>query len=109
MGTIEENSVLHPFWLEELGGGRLRLGLSESWLETLTAEPVGLELAPPGTRLARGDTLGFLHLAERVHDLRAPAALEVLAVNEAAEADARLVRLSPYERGWLIEARLSAA
>ena len=98
------------YWVDALGGARFRLGLAEGWLERLSADPVALEIAPAGTRVRQGETLGFLHEPGRVHDLRAPFALTVERPNEAAEGDARLVRLSPYARGWLLEgARAEAA
>ncbi len=83
----------------------MRLGLSVAFLETLGGEPVGIELAPAGSRIRQGDTLGFVHTPERAFDLRAPKDLEIVTTNPEAEADPRLVRLAPYTRGWLIEAR----
>lgn len=94
-----------PFWAKETADGLMRLGLSESFLETLGGEPVGLELAPAGSRIKKGETLGFLHTPERAFDLRAPKNLEIINVNAAAESDPRLVRLAPYTRGWLMEVR----
>ena len=99
-----------PFWTAELNDGteRLRLGIAESFLEEhgpggREPEIVGLELVAVGTRLHRGDALGFVHLPDRVVDLRAPFDLVVARRNEAAIADPRLVRTSPYLRGWLKE------
>ncbi|MCE5229757.1 glycine cleavage system protein H [bacterium] len=99
-----ETPELYPFWAEDAAGD-VRLGLSESFLETLGGEPVGIELAPPGSRIRKGDTLGFLHTPERAFDLRAPRALEIIEVNPAAESDPRLVKLAPYTRGWLMLVR----
>lgn len=95
----------YPFWAQESDGEVVRLGLSESFLEALGGDPVGIELAPPGSRIGKGETLGFLHTPERAFDLRAPRDLEILKINSAAESDPRLVRLAPYMRGWLMEAR----
>lgn len=95
----------YPFWVKEADGEAVRLGLSESFLETLGGEPVGLELAPAGSKIRKGETLGFLHTPERAFDLRAPRDLEILNVNSAAESDPRLVRFAPYTRGWLMQAR----
>ena len=104
---MREDPSHDPFWLEDLARpGCARMGLRESFLETLAEECVGLELAPVGSRLVRGDAFGFLHTGSRTHDLRAPFDLEILALNPAALADPGIVRLSPYGRGWLAEVRI---
>lgn len=105
MTPIQENPDIYPFWSDETAEGRVRLGLSESFLETLGGDPVGIELAPAGSKIRHGETLGFLHTPEKAFDLRAPKALEIISMNEDAEADPRLVRLAPYTRGWLMEIR----
>lgn len=84
-------------------GGRLRLGLAEAFIETLDAPAVSVELADAGARIKAGDTFGFLQTSLGTHDLRAPFALHVLAVNGAVLTDARLAALSPTGRGWLAE------
>jgi glycine cleavage system H lipoate-binding protein len=104
---MREDASTYPFWLEEAAeAGRARLGLSEVFLEKLGEPCLGLELLGAGTRLERGESLGFLHGATRTLDLRAPFALELLALNPAALENPALVRLSPYARGWLAEVRL---
>lgn len=103
-----ENAATEPFWIDELAGeeSRARVGLTEPFLELIEEEVVGLELARPGMALVAGDLLGFLHTATRTLDLRLPFPLKVLAVNEEAVRDARLVRVAPYGRGWLAEVQL---
>ena len=104
---MREDEATYPFWLEETGEpGRRRLGLSEVYLETLTHPLVGLELTAPQTRVNPGDTFGFLHTDSGSLDLRAPLRMEILETNTAALADARLVRVSPYNRGWLALVRV---
>jgi glycine cleavage system H lipoate-binding protein len=106
-----EDPATASFWLDAIPGapGRARLGLTEAFLESLVTEGrelevVGLELLPEGSQLRSGDSLGLLHLPDRAIDLRVPFALTILARNAAVLADPRLVRTSPYARGWLIEA-----
>lgn len=104
---MREDAETYPFWIDrQPETGSWRMGLCAAFVEDLPAEPVGLDLASVGTRLRRGDTLGFLHTPERTHDLRAPCSLEVMAVNAAALADARLAGASSYGRGWFLEVRL---
>jgi glycine cleavage system H lipoate-binding protein len=92
-------------WIQSAGPGLARLGVDEQFLETFDEEIVGLELAPAGTRLRRGEAFGFLHAATRTFDLRAALGLEIVEVNALALADPRRVRESPYGEGWLILAR----
>ena len=95
------------FWCEpQPAGGVVRIGCIEAWMEGLGGDPVGLELLPAGTQVMAGDSFGMLHLPERSVDLRSPWTLKITTVNREALNDARLVKLSPSYRGWLIEAVL---
>jgi glycine cleavage system H lipoate-binding protein len=101
-----------PFWIDELAGDppRARLGLTQDFIESLSPadrppEIVGLELLPVGARLLPGDSFGLLQFPDRSVDLRAPFALTILDRNQRAIADPRLVAVSPYDQGWLIEFR----
>lgn len=100
---MREDPSTYPFWADEREGGLARLGLAESFLENLGDDPIAVELASPGARIRPGETLGFIYTPEQPYELRAPRALEIVAVNEAAESDPRLVKLAPYGRGWLLE------
>ncbi|HPK03070.1 MAG TPA: glycine cleavage system protein H [Candidatus Sumerlaeota bacterium] len=102
---LREDKALHPFWFEEAAEapGAGRIGLTEAFLESVGEEIVGLELARAGDRVRAGETFGFLHTHRRSLDLRAPRSLRIRSINAAAVADARLVRQSPYGRGWLAE------
>lgn len=94
------------FWFVAEGETQ-RMGLEEGFLEGLEAEIVALELAPRGTALRAGDTFGLITLVTRTIDLRAPRAFRVVEVNAVAEQDPRLVRYSPYAKGWLLRVVLA--
>ena len=97
-----ENETTYPFWIEEAPPGEpAKLGLGIAFVEEIKEEFVGMELARPGSRLAAGDTLGILYTGTRALDLRLPFAISLASVNAEALADPRLVKLSPYGRGWL--------
>jgi glycine cleavage system H protein len=68
---------------------------------------VYVELPKPGTRLARMDVFGTVEAVKAVSDLYAPVSGEVIAVNEALEANPALVNSDPYGEGWMIRVRLS--
>ena len=95
-----------PFWTEHQAElGLIRIGLTESFLETLEDDLVGLEWTVFSGHARKADTLGLLHTSRRSIDLRAPFAMEVLEVNSEVLQDPRLVRDSPYCDGWLAEVR----
>lgn len=102
---MREDESSYPFWVEDATEGRARMGVVQAFLEELGEEVLGVELAPPETRLARGDTMGFLHTGTRTVDLRVPFGLEIIQINEEAVRDPRLVGRSAYGRGWLAEVR----
>lgn len=101
--AAEPFQKFYPYWLQSYGGDGPwhRLGLDESFLETLEGILVGLELIEPGTHIDVGDTFGFVHLADHTIDLRAPFRMVLIERNDDATSDPRRVRLSPYHEGWL--------
>ena len=97
---------IYSFWRQALAAPRCwRLGLCEAFFEAHSARVLQAELAPPGTRLRQGDSFGFLHTASGSEDLRAPHAMEILAVNPLLEGHADLTQTASYGRGWLVEVK----
>jgi len=92
------------WWLEDLGGGTVRLGLTGFELEA-RGSAATVSLAPevtPGASLAEGAALG--RIGDR--ELVAPFPLAVRARHDAlAETVAELLE-DPYGAGWLLEARV---
>jgi glycine cleavage system H protein len=83
----------------------IRIGLTESYLECLEEELVGLEWLVRQGVVRKGDAIALLHTAHGSTSLRAPFAMEILAVNGDLAQDPRLLRDSPYYEGWLAEVR----
>jgi glycine cleavage system H lipoate-binding protein len=87
-------------WLRRREGGALEVGvddLAERLLPSVTA----VELASPGTVLARGETLAVLHGGGRAVTIPSPVAGTIAGVNAAALRDPALVKREGYGRGWL--------
>lgn len=68
---------------------------------------VFVELPGVGDTLERGDTFGAVEAVKAVSDLYMPAGGEVVAINEALDADPSLVNSDPYGEGWMIKVRIS--
>ncbi len=87
--------------------GLVRVGLDDLGQAT-SGDLAQIVLRPVGERVRRGDELGTLEAQKYVGPLRAPVAGEIVARNEAALRDPRLVNEHPYDGGWLVLLRSTA-
>ncbi len=67
---------------------------------------VYVELPAPGDQFGHMEAFGTVEAVKTVSELFCPAAGEIVAVNEALEADPGLVNSDPYGEGWMIRLRL---
>jgi len=67
---------------------------------------VFVELPEVGRRLAAAEAFGVIESVKTASDLYAPAAGEVVAVNESLGASPELVNSDPYGDGWMVRLRL---
>jgi glycine cleavage system H protein len=67
---------------------------------------VFVELPEVGRRLAAAEAFGVIESVKTASDLYAPAAGEVVAVNESLAASPELVNSDPYGAGWMVRLRL---
>jgi glycine cleavage system H protein len=70
---------------------------------------VFVELPEVGRRLAAAEAFGVIESVKTASDLYAPAAGEVVAVNEALATSPELVNEDPYGSGWMVRLRLDDA
>ena len=68
---------------------------------------VYVELPSVGDTFQRGDVFGTVEAVKAVSDLFAPVSGEIVAINEALDADPSLVNGDPYGEGWMIKVRIS--
>lgn len=100
----------------------LRYTKDHEWLRTegdeavvgitaYAAEELGdivfVELPDVGRTVTRDETFGVIESVKTASDLFAPAAGEVIAINEALADAPELVNSEPYEGGWMLRLRLA--
>lgn len=68
---------------------------------------VFVELPGVGDKFEQGATFGTVEAVKAVSDLFCPVDGEVVAVNDALDADPSLVNSDPYGEGWMIQLRLT--
>ncbi len=89
-------------WLHRRERGRgVELGL-DGIAQRLMPSVTAVELARPGTRVARGETIATLHGGGRALDIPAPVDGTVSGINAAVLRDPALVKRDGYGRGWLV-------
>jgi glycine cleavage system H protein len=101
---LAPDRAYHPethVWVQQLGGGRVRLGLDPLGVET-TGTLAQLALVEPGIRVVRGESLGSVEAEKFVGPLASPLSGTVLAVNDDAITDPRLLHAAPLDT-WLVE------
>ncbi len=94
-------------WVAEHGDGTASVGITAVAAEQL-GDLVYVELPEPGRTLARGEACAVVESSKAASDIYAPAAGEVIAVNDALAKHPEQVNGSPYAQGWLFKLRLAA-
>ncbi|MHB8631743.1 MAG: glycine cleavage system protein H [Candidatus Limnocylindria bacterium] len=87
--------------------GQIRIGLDDLGQAT-SGDLAQIVLRPIGDRVRQGDELGTLEAQKYVGPLRAPVGGLIVARNEAALRDPRIVNERPYDDGWLVLLRPTA-
>lgn len=83
-------------------GEVVRIGMDELGQE-MNGDMAFLQLAAPGTVLARGGELGSMEAGKYVGPILSPVAGTVRVVNRAVLEAPRLVNTDPLDAGWLVE------
>jgi glycine cleavage system H protein len=92
-------------WVRDLGGGVVRVGITDHAQDQL-GDVVFVQLPTVGDTIAAGAAIGEVESTKSVSDIFAPVAGEVVAVNDALEANPELVNTGAYDTGWIVELRL---
>lgn len=93
-------------WVRETGDGVVRIGITDH-AQSQLGDVVFVQLPTVGDTVAVGDAMGEVESTKSVSDIYAPVAGEVVAVNEALEANPELINSAPYAEGWIVGIKLS--
>ncbi|WP_242392735.1 glycine cleavage system protein H [Anaeromyxobacter oryzisoli] len=88
-------------WLHRRAGGTVEVGL-DGLAQRLMPSVTSVEVARPGTAIARGEPLVTLHGGGRALVIPAPVGGKVAGLNVAVARDPGLVKREGYGRGWLV-------
>ncbi len=86
--------------------GVATIGVTDHAQEAL-GDIVFVELPETGREVAAGEACVVVESVKAVSDVYAPVAGEIIAVNEALEAEPEKVNADPYGEGWLVKIRMS--
>ncbi|MHB8248975.1 MAG: glycine cleavage system protein GcvH [Acidithiobacillus sp.] len=103
MSTVPENlryTETHE-WVENIGGGRYRVGITEHAQELL-GDLVFVELPAVGGQIRAGNPCGVLESVKAAADLYAPISGTVEEVNEALGENPQWLNEDPHGRGWIM-------
>lgn len=92
-------SVKHS-WVKNLGGGRVRVGVTDYAQKKLKAV-VYVEPPQVNERVEAGSVLATLESIKTVVDVYAPVSGRVVAYNERLDDDPGLINRDPYGEGWI--------
>jgi glycine cleavage system H protein len=93
-------------YVKSAGANEVVVGITE-YAQGELGDVVFVELPKVGTSYQRMDVFGTIEAVKAVSDLYSPLAGEVVAVNEALDANPALVNTDPYGDGWMIRLRVS--
>lgn len=93
-------------WLA-VDGDTARVGVTAFAADAL-GDVVYVDLPAVGDTVTAGEACGELESTKSVSDLYAPVTGEVVAVNDAVDADPSLVNSDPFGEGWLFVVRFAA-
>lgn len=93
-------------WVRETGDGVVRIGITDH-AQSQLGDVVFVQLPTVGDTVAVGDAMGEVESTKSVSDIYAPVAGEVVAVNEALEANPELINSAPFAEGWIVGIKLA--
>lgn len=91
-------------WVRVGTDGALRIGITHYAQDSL-GDIVYVSSPAVGESVAAGSTCGEVESTKSVSDIYAPVSGEVIARNEALDANPELMNSDPYGDGWMIEVR----
>jgi len=87
-------------WIQSNDDGTITVGITDHAQELL-GDLVFVELPEEGSALTAGDQCAVVESVKAASDVYAPVTGEIIAVNEALEAEPELVNTDAFGQGWL--------
>ncbi|WP_419162606.1 glycine cleavage system protein GcvH [Candidatus Palauibacter sp.] len=97
----------HEYVRESDVDGEVFIGITD-YAQGELGDVVYVELPAPGDDFGHMEAFGTVEAVKTVSELFCPAAGEIVAVNDALEADPGLVNSDPYGEGWMIRLALES-
>ncbi|WP_125611374.1 glycine cleavage system protein GcvH [Specibacter cremeus] len=88
--------------------GVVRVGITDFAQDAL-GDVVYVQMPDAGTDVTADTVVGEVESTKSVSDIYAPLTGQVIARNEALDADPALINSDPYGAGWLVEIKLADA
>ncbi|CAF0845421.1 unnamed protein product [Didymodactylos carnosus] len=94
-------------WLNiiDKNSNEVRIGISD-YAQQALGEVVYCELPTIGTKYKKSDSFATLESVKAVSDCYMPIDGEITEINEKLKEEASLINKSPYEQGWLAQAKV---
>lgn len=96
--------VEYNVWLRDHGDGSWELGMTDI-AQTLAGNIIHCRPKKVGKTVKAGRGLATVESGKWVGPVRTPFECEVVAANDAVEADATLLNKSPYRQGWIVRVK----
>ena len=96
----------HEWVREEAAEGVVSVGITD-YAQGELGDVVFVELPSVGDAFDRMEVFGTIEAVKAVSELFCPLSGEIIAVNQALDADPAVVNTDPYGEGWMIQIRLS--
>ena len=92
--------VEYNVWVRDRGDGTFDLGMTDI-AQTMAGSIIHCRPKKVGKKIKQGKSLATVESGKWVGPMKSPFAGEIVAVNDAAEADATVLNRSPYKEGWV--------
>ncbi|MDH3743971.1 MAG: glycine cleavage system protein H [Acidobacteriota bacterium] len=88
-------------WLRGNGDGTFDLGMTDI-AQTLAGSIIHCRPKKAGKQVKQGRSVATVESGKWVGPVKSPVTAEIVARNDAVEADATLLNRSPYKEGWIV-------
>ena len=89
-----------------LEGDTATIGITD-FAQSQLGDIVFVDVPTEGETVAAGEVFGTIEAVKTVSDAFLPMSGEIVAFNEAVDADPSIVNKDPYGEGWLVKVRVS--